>query len=237
MKNNLIYRSALAYIEQWYVTDRRYMGILSTSTVGNTPSERVKKLADKYMVARNFVSRDLDKTDSGRYWDEVVKCVSDVANAATIPLAEAVDGLARQLGKIFPDSRSRSAPALLSAASKFLWFSGRHDVRIYDKRAVEALNELRRAQCRATGQRGWRVNGSYETFVDAWDREYATLHQAVHVATEQLHTVLDWSIIPDGTERIAALKTAREAWFHERVFDKYLWTIGAKDKDSVGSFI
>jgi hypothetical protein len=236
MSENLIHRSALSYLDQWYVTDRRYMDILTSSTVAETPVERIKKLAAKYMVARNFASRGLPDANALRCWERVVACVTDAAARTNPPVAQIVDELADNLGNIFPDSRSRTAPTLLSAASKFLWFGGRLDVKIYDKRAVNALNTLRSGGTRADGKRGWRVNGSYIHFALAWDEEYATREKAVRSAVTELADAFVWSIVPEGDERSNALKIMNKPWFRDRVFDKYLWTIGSGDESDVGSF-
>lgn len=213
------------------------MGILDASTVAETAPQRVKKLADKYMVARNFVDGELDDAVAQQHWQDVVECVSEAVADTSGKTDVVVDRLACRLGGIFPDSRARAAPALLSAASKFLWFGGRHDVRIYDKRAVNALNGIQREKARADGMRKWRVNGSYTNFAEAWGREYAAHEKKIRAATAALGSILDWSIIPPGAPRAEALQIAEEPWFSERAFDKYLWTIGASDESSVGSFI
>ncbi|MGY6122034.1 hypothetical protein ACW9YQ_17010 (plasmid) [Paraburkholderia strydomiana] len=213
------------------------MDILTSSTVAGTGIERIKKLAAKYMVARNFSSRGLDDAKALRCWERVVACVADAAAQTNEPVAQIVDELADNLGKIFPDARGRSAPTLLSAASKFLWFSGRLDVRIYDKRAVNALNTLRSGGARADGRRGWRVNGSYENFAQAWGEEYAAREKILRSAVTALGDALVWSIVPDGDERSGAMKIMKKPWFRDRVFDKYLWTIGSEDESNAGSFI
>ncbi|MGF6858206.1 hypothetical protein [Paraburkholderia sp. CI3] len=241
MHEYLVRHSALSYLNQWYVTDRKYLDLLASSDVAATPGARIQLLSAKYMVARNFVLPDLPPNDADveieRLWDEVALAVTDAAADNACDASSVVVRLANGLGAIFPDTRDRAAPNLLSAATKFLWFSGRHDIRIYDKRAIIALNAWRKEQPRAEGKRGWRVNGSYADFAGAWSDMYAVHQPSVRLAIASLNEAIGWSLVPDGQPRDIARAIFQEQWFHDRVFDKYLWTIGVEDESRVGAFV
>lgn len=60
--------------------------------------------------------------------------------------------------------------------------------------------------------------------------------KAVCAAVIALADALQWSIVPDGDERSEALKIMKKSWFRDRVFDKYLWTVGSGDENNIGSF-
>lgn len=81
------------------------------------------------------------------------------------------------------------------------------------------------------------MNGSYTDFARAWKEEYDARADDIRAATEAIDAVLDWSIIPAGPDRVTAMSVTKKRWFRDRVFDKYLWTLGEDDSGGLGSFV
>ena len=216
------------------------MSILSPSEVGATAGVRLQKLGAKYQVARNFamssVAKEKREKQARILWEKVARYVEDAAAESKSKAVETVTVLANDLGKVFPGKAGSVDPTLLSAATKFLWFSGRHDIRIYDRRAIAALNSW----CKdhpSGDRRGWRVDGSYTDFATEWNRMYQAHEVAIRDAVTSLKRAFKWSLIPKGADQDAARAAMRQKWFLDRVFDKHLWTIGASDETRVGGFV
>ena len=239
---SLFYHSSLSYLNQWYVIDRHFINILSSSSDGEALSECLRKLSAEYRVARNFTmsratTNDFEKqaqplskqTDDGKklarqLWMRVASLVQCAAEEHENDATKTVAILADSLGKVFPGKDKSAKPTLLSAASKFLWFSGRYDIRIYDSRATLALNAWCKEH-RATDRRGWRVDGSYSDFAKEWGRMYETFKRSIGTVVNELELAMHWSLVP-GNDQDSARSAMQQQWFHDRVFDKYLWTVG-----------
>ncbi|MDR5770150.1 MULTISPECIES: hypothetical protein [unclassified Caballeronia] len=216
------------------------MYILRPSALGATVGERLQKLGAKYQVARNFALPGVTKSERAEqapiFWTKVAACVEKAAAEEESKAVETVANLASDLGKVFPGKKRGGDPTLLSAATKFLWFSGRHDIRIYDRRAIAALNSWCKDR-RSDERRGWRVDGSYAVFAQEWDRMYQAHGIAIRDAVGSLNQAFRWSLIPEKDVQVAVQTVMRQQWFVERVFDKHLWTIGADDETRVGGFV
>jgi hypothetical protein len=181
------------------------------------------------MVARNFKTRGMTTAAQiARHWKTVAKAVCELEQDNSSAHAQ-VHGLANRLGGILPPTswKGKAQPLLLSAASKFLWFRGHTSIRIYDKRAKDALNVMQKNRAKSAGKREWKVDSNYARFADAWDQEFNEHKHLIDAAIAALPKQMDWSIIPCGPERKMATKAIRETWFADRVFDKFLWTIGS----------
>lgn len=230
MRRHLIKPSTIAYLNQWYKSDRLLMESLAPSNP-NGLGENFRRLAAKYMVARNFSTTNIKKSGrsekTAQLWSQVATAVCSVdINDRTLD-HKMVHDLANKLGEIFPPKSGGKSvqPTLLSAATKFLWFRGHTSIRIYDKRAVEALNQLQKLRERKSR----RVNGDYASFAKAWNEEFRSYKPELMEAQSELPNQLDWSIVPQD-EHDKALRVAQKKWFSERVFDKFLWTIGTGKK-------
>lgn len=230
MCGHLIKPSTIAYLNQWYKNDR----LLIESLALNNPKalgEPFRKLAAKYMVARNFSTTNIKGNGRSekiaQLWSQVATVVCSVEINDRMSEHKMVHDLANKLGGIFPPKSGSKIvqPTLLSAATKFLWFRGHTSIRIYDKRAVEALNQLQKLRERKSR----RVNGDYAAFAKAWNEEFRSYKSELMAAKSELPHQLNWSIVPQD-EHDKALCVTKKNWFSERVFDKFLWTIGTGEK-------
>ncbi|MYN19198.1 hypothetical protein GTP81_20815 [Rugamonas sp. FT107W] len=226
MQAHLIRSAALGYLNQWDKTDLPLATRLRADTHARDLALDFHELATKYNVVRNFDTKEAKKTgpkEVDRLWGKVARAVCAVEVSEDSPEKQ-VHALAKKLGEIFPRSSGKRQPFLLSAATKFLWFRGHTSIRIYDKRAVDALNAL----IKARGETN-KVNGDYKEFADEWETEYKRLLPNIRTAIRELPDVAKWSGIPEGKARDQALKDCKRVWFRDRVFDKYLWALGEKD--------
>lgn len=208
-----INHAALEYLNQWFRTDRHHMRETSEPITG----EALRKLAAKYMVSRGFSMKDakgrtISEQEQALRWDQAAGFVRKARGLAKGDAAVVLK-LATQLGQI--DTRAFD---LTSAATKFLWFAGRHDVRILDVRAVNALRKL------DTPVRGTKLN--YGWFEQAWARQAHACSNELQRAAENLPTQFPWSAIPASSQGTALKEAIGQEWFKDRIFDKYLWTKG-----------
>ena len=94
---------------------------------------------------------------------------------------------------------------------------------IFDKRASDALRHLE------------NKISDYKSYCEAWEKEYEKRHNALALAARGLVNLpreytRDPSLTNDQLTEIV-----REEWFIARVFDIYLWEIGAKNGTRDGS--
>lgn len=223
MPINLFKHSALSYLNQWYVTDRHFMKEISAESKSDQLGDAFRRLAIAYVVVRNFHIADIKKNKElqEKFWNNVATKVCNSTLFEDSPTKEDVNFLAKSLGQYTKSSSSN----LISAATKFLWFSGYHNIRIYDKRAVKALNDIRKI----TRKKSFRVDGDYKAFAAEWDSQFEINLAKIDLVIKELPDILAWSIIP-SEDHNAALQVIKEKWFKERVLDKYLWTKG-EEKD------
>lgn len=219
----LIKHAALSYANQWFVTDRVFMKKLKAEGSLCIDADILGALAAKYMVARGF-KKDAKKPKSTARWVKAAALL-EAAATSTQPVHEAVRALATSLGRVAPARDTEST--LLSAATKFLWFAGRHEVRILDARAVNALSEF-------SGESG--LGCDYHRYSTAWNKHFKEHQSQIKSAIALLPAHLEWTSIPLD-EHGNARRAFKHHWFVERVFDKYLWTVGTSGRGSATSFV
>lgn len=222
----LMKHSALSYANQWFTTDKALIRGLVDTDSNEVNAAVLGDLAAKYMVARGFKNDKDNPHSSNQRW---IKAAFHLKASVLIdePVEVKVRTLAIDLGRVAPVQNTTGAN-LLSAATKFLWFAGKHKVRILDRRAVEALGRLR-------GRRG-KLGSDYALYDEVWQEQFDK-HQAVLVqAVAELPGQLDWSLIP-SQEHTEANAIFKQPWFIDRVFDKYLWTLGVSAEGGATSFV
>lgn len=237
MTHHLIKPCALAYLNQWHKTDRGILKRLSEADSSTDLAKAIQSLAAKYQVARNFPTKAIEIAHGKECVMERWMQVGQAVKAAQLPdydHSRVIHELADKLGTIFHmKDMSKARPTLISAATKFLWFQGHSAIRIYDKRAVDALNLMQKERVQSNRKKGWKVDRNYELYARAWQQEYLAHESQIIMAIEQLPRNFDWSIIPIGEERSKALAEMKTVRFRERVFDKFLWTIGEIEKGDI----
>lgn len=226
---HIMRNAAFEYLSQWHQTDSSLMANIVLEDNLRKRGDAFSKLATKYQVVRSFPVKAIRTAEGeagvAKRWQtvaaSVIRVKIDDGNETTS--ADKVHALARRLGQIFSaEEKSEENPVLISAATKFLWFAGNTSIRIYDKRAVDALNKLH-----GSG----RVNGDYAAYAKAWDAEFESRKKMVKEAIEGSIESIDSCAIPVGPARRLAIQASKKDWYRDRVFDKFLWKLGAKKQD------
>ncbi|WP_156407734.1 hypothetical protein [Achromobacter sp. Root83] len=222
----LMKHSALSYANQWFMTDRKFMKELRKNGSRVIDALVLGDLAAKYMVARGFKTEKDNPHSSSQRWVTAAAHLTAAAQSAEHAEVK-VHTLAIELGKVAP-VKSITGTNLLSAATKFLWFAGEHEVRILDKRAVDALGRLR-------GVRG-KLGVDYEQYAAVWKDQLDAHKGVLAEALVDLPRQLAWTCIPSDVHA-EAKAVFKERWFADRIFDKYLWTLGVGADGGATSFV
>jgi len=199
---------ALDYLIQWCKVDRRFVSGLELDTNKAERLETLRDAADNYEVIRNFPN----KRDAGARLEGALAALDAIGRPeGDQAVISAVNELAKAL-------QSKYGGSKISAASKFLWFRYKSPVAIYDSRARASLR-------RGGGTFGDRDYGGY---LKDWRRQFAESADAIRAACAELIRVRDF--LADGMSENEFIDTTSSRWFHERVFDKYLWWNGQRVK-------
>lgn len=194
---------ALRYLLLWEQQER----ILHEAMRGFPSGADLRKVLHNYRVARTF--KGIGKRENAERVLDKLRAIGD-DNSLT-PVAK-VESLTEEFTNDFEKSN-------LSAATKLLWLRYRGPYRIYDARAVRAL------KCR-----GRRFNSrNYGQYAEAWQLEFHTKQVCIDSAIDLLPGLQPFlSQWHETTTSIRQLTT--QQWFQERIFDIYLWELGAADK-------
>lgn len=203
---HLYKHAALNYAHQWFTTDKAFMQQMKSGNPSKINQDTVRSIAANYMVARGF------KKNNANIWGRVANKLEEFIASND----RDIEKLATDLGGISPTTGRANPSRLISAATKFLWFAGRHEIKIYDKRAVNALHKLNRLP---------RTPKTYAAYATAWSAEYDIHKAEIRRVIAELPNQLEWSgIAQDSYDDAKAAFT--EGWFPDRVFDKCLWLHG-----------
>ncbi len=203
---------ALAYLSDWWQYDKHFVSGLRRH--GSSRREHLVEAATYYQVIRSFSK----KWDASQRLDnalnEVDAALSSVNNIITPANVDAVvTALAGRLGSVY--KKKNKAQQLVSAASKFLWICRRSPVVIYDGRAETCLTGMNATP-----------GTTYASFRNAWQTEFPKYEMRIRLACRDLSRSSVRNFAPDGTTKRRFNSVVRARWFHERVFDKFLWWNG-----------
>ncbi len=207
---------AVHYLNQWYSQDKRYVDMLQHGNPSD-PYEQyslLKEAATFYDVARCFPGNDKKDPDRERY-SPILRALmaSKRMNFAlnTITKIEKVEQ------HIFDSTDG--VKRVMSFTTKMLWLTHQDEILIYDSLARLAL-EI--------------PNADVGEFHMKWRKEYKRKEGAIYTACQRLPS-RHAQVYNDGrTSRADIEDLIQYQWFHERVFDIYLWFKGGairKEKD------
>jgi hypothetical protein len=204
---------SLAYLNDWWQYDRNFVSGLRPKA--SSRRESLVKAATYYQVIRLFPKNKdkVDRLDNAlNNLDAVLKGVSNIITPANVDLT--VTTLATTLGLTYK-RKSGKAAELISSASKFLWIRRQSPVIIFDQRAHACLKMMKATP-----------GTTYATFRKAWLTEFQTYESQIRSACRGLSSSGVKDFAPDSKGRSGAKSLLRQRWFHERVFDKFLWWNG-----------
>ncbi len=191
---------AYRYLELW----ERFEKSLYRAISGTHSASQIRDALKYYKIARNFkgLKDDVVATNVSK---ELLK----------------VDGCRGIYSENVKDLASRFKKSCnqynLSAASKLLWLRYRSPYLIYDSRAVTALHRM--------GNKF--KNADYTLYCEAWRREFEKRSNEISLAARGLVSLpREYTAAFTQTDD-ELTKLVHSKWFIERVFDIYLWEIGA----------
>lgn len=194
---HLYNHAAIGYANLWWRQDRLFLKRMKDKDM-TAMAATLGDIATAYSVIRGI-------PDGRRYagWDDTAKKLLSMKKLTASTYVHAVDQLQSELVK---------TRKLMSAASKILWFHSKSPVKIFDKRAADALDFK---------------NGSYLDYCGRWSSEFKQSEEAILRSIEKLIQHINCTTIPPAG-RDEFYDVVNQKWFAERVFDKYLWEKGGK---------
>ncbi len=198
---------AIHYLNDWIRYDSGFVEGLSMSKPRADRLRCLSSAAGFYGVARTLPSIEEP---------ERLGTALDSLDAMRGPIVEeAVDSTVVDLASTFQRSYGKYA---ISAASKFLWIRFQSPIVIYDSQVFWSLRENSSTQL---------AEGYYEPYRKEWLHRFADCKEAILSACIELVRAKSFSFahsMPDDE----LMGLVSERWFHERVFDKYLWSGGSE---------
>jgi hypothetical protein len=197
---------ALHYLNLWVSQDRTCCEALA----GTDDSEKLRALAKAaafYRIARNLRTR----YDTGKRlprYRPVLKII-DALNPADFRGENLLPSIEKVRDKIKAQYGRRD---VLSATTKFLWLKMKSPIIIYDSRARKALGA---------------ASGEIDEYYSRWREKFEGCEPQIRDACTSLQKVHEYTENPEIATPQYIAKTAAHPWFRERVFDVYLWSLGA----------
>ena len=168
--------------------------------------EGIADVLTTYKVARNFKRTEIN----GKRYSYLLNLVTKYKkNLRSGKIVTSVESLAA-------DIKIKYGQYAISAASKVLWFYSRDKVVIYDELARLALVNLSGVKLKKS---------DYSKFFDVWHTEYKKFNADIRASSQKLVSVSRFSLARELSERDLE-RIVKSNWFHNRVFDYYLWYIG-----------
>ena len=95
----------------------------------------------------------------------------------------------------------------MSATTKFLWLKVKHPIVIYDSRARIAL----------------KAKNDYFAYYKKWRGAFTSCQSLIRDTCLGLYKVHMYAIDQKAGTPEYIKEVSSQSWFHERVFDSYLW--------------
>jgi hypothetical protein len=195
---------SLEYLNQWFTYDMGYCQALAT---GNRSEKltALKSAGGFYRVGRNLPSEYDEKKGLMRYE----------------PVLDIIDPIEpnhfenNPVNKIFQIERRISEgygnKNLISLTTKFLWIKIKQPIIIYDSQARKALGT---------------ENGALDAYYKKWREEFKANQREIVEACSKLPDMNKYAVNQEIGTKEYIRKISDKTWFHERVFDNYLWNKG-----------
>jgi hypothetical protein len=192
---------ALHYLNHWLGIERE----IHQNLQSNRKKKKLNALSTggaHFKVARTLPTK-FEKQNSTKRYEPVLQAIetTSLKNCSLSTVPKKVEKVHERLSKFYGNR------TVLSATTKFLWLKHRAPVVILDSQAKSSL-EIK--------------GNNYEEFFTAWIKEYSDLENKIVNACQKLPRVSKFAL--DSTAEIEEI--SKQGWFHQRVFDNYLWHNG-----------
>lgn len=195
---------SLHYLNQWLNFDRNFC----KAFVSRDKTERLetlKKAGSLYRVARNL-PRKYDLEKGYKRYGPVLDILDSVDKGAFVESpVKRISEIARKISKKYGDRN------VLSLTTKFLWFKFKSPIKIYDSQAKTALGA---------------TNGDLSDFYQKWNSEFDMHRGQIESACSKLPDLHLFAVDQKIGTREYIQEVSVQQWFHERVFDIFLWSKG-----------
>lgn len=202
---------ALNYLNDWCGTDKPLHDDLRSNKT-EIRLDAVQRIAKAYKISRNFRLISEDKR-----LDNVLIALDNMPDQITESnVSDIVNDLAARF-------ESKYGEYAISAASKFLWFRHQTPVVIFDNNAKSRLGKLSGRNLGST---------DYPKYYAKWREQFAMHSESIKAACSELTPVKDFSLAYHMTKETLT-ELVQNDWFHERVFDQFLWWNGSEIPQSL----
>jgi len=194
---------ALKFLLQWEQKEKALHKQIADATA--LPGETIRAALKYFQVARTF---------PGGITEEAAEFIAEaLLQVDNDPQFAGPEKKVRALALQFKEKFRRYN---LSAASKLFWLRHRQPYIICDGRAVTALRDL---GCKFKDR-------NYGDYCKSWRQQYSLCQSAIRQAASRLSEVK--TFVPHQQTEAELTALAAREWFLERVFDIYLWELGAE---------
>ncbi len=193
---------SLEYLNQWFTNDRGYCQALANGDKSEKLAA-LKSAGGFYKVARNLDS----KYEKGLIRYEPVLDIIDPLKPSqfendTVKEIREIEGtLSEKYGN----------KSLLSLTTKFLWIKIKQPILIYDSQVRIALGTK---------------SDDLDAYYKRWREEFKANQKEIVDVCSKLADMNKYAVNQEVGTKEYIRKISNNTWFHERVFDIYLWNKG-----------
>lgn len=196
---------ALHYLNLWLQKESNYCEMLSSADI-LTQQQALREASVYFHIARNLPTRFEQNKDS-RYYS-VLEVLNGIDEITEDNVVDIVTDTSKRISEHYGGTRT------ISSTSKFLWLKFKQPVRIYDSQSCHSLGTPK---------------NDFAAFNDAFSEQYSNHKQEILTACSKLKNQLSYTVQPKMKQTDIETITSKD-WFHERVFDIYLWNKGNINK-------
>jgi len=194
---------SLKYLNMYQIAEKEQIdGFMSTDS--DVRVNMLKKAASGFNVARNFKNFESHRAAIS------VALHNHHRPKNELETIELVNKFAGQLSKIVDEKRK-----FFSASSKFLWLKFQSPIVIIDSRTIKAIDKNLKPE-------------DYKEYFVKWQLEFNKHAEEIKSCCLELPKLKKYSYNP--AMQIDEIVSSK--WFHERVFDIYLWEIGVNNQSA-----
>lgn len=195
---------SLHYLNQWLTYDRGYCQALSSGDQ-ETKLSALKSAGGFYRVARNL-PREFDVKKGFARYQPVLEILDSVSKKQF--KGHPVDKILEIKSEISAKYGGRN---VLSLTTKFLWLKIKQPILIYDSRARIAVGSN---------------NGGLRAYYEEWHNAFRKHQNEIKKICTKLPDLHLYAVEQEVGTKKYIKEVSSQSWFHERVFDIYLWNKG-----------
>lgn len=204
---------ALQYLNFWLSDERSIVDCLADiKATENEQIQALRRAAVYFKVARNLSTKASGLPQSELY-RPLLKALREIeVTDFTKDTPECVLKVHDHLKAVYKRN-------VLSLTTKFLWLRLKSPIVILDSQARAAL-------LIPDGP-----PGSYHEYFQRWHAQFRKHHSQITKACALLPSMGQFTVCPEVATPTYLQQLVQQPWFHERVFDIYLWHVGGLKPD------